>query len=353
MTTAALSIPYLDLPTQEDVMELSTDFDRDHGTDGDTDIDIDLVPDQPQDQDNDYMIEDTRSEGQTEGRNLLNETGNDDVMLDEEASQGDLNDADILQDVDLDDAGDFLQGDANQEPLALHGSIDEYHDDTLQGIPQSPSPANPVISTPSDDIVEKTKEHSDDQISDSRDEEVIDSLDTEDNAAAVKQTLQDSESDNLTGPIFEDTRDVLDWPEIASSIGNTETGHEAADEFLEGELRSGGVTSRPDSPDPTSIEPQHQQAREAESASVHPVVVIYQNNEISLFPPSDQSDSPTFFLHDEHLAHSSIYELLSACKGVLADSISEEDELELNIEELGLCISEVSYLRTCVMYTSN
>ena len=175
-------------------------------------------------------------------------------------------------------------------------------------------------------------------------------LDTEDNAEVLKQSFLDSTIEDPAGSVLEDSRDVLDWSELPTSIGNTETVHRTTSEVYEGGTRPEGDTSEVGSPKPTSMEPQHQQDQEARS--VHPVVVVYQDIEISLFPPSDQSDSPTFFLHDESLATSSIYDLLLACKGVLADSISEEDELELNIEELGLCISEVSYYRTWMMYAS-
>lgn len=350
MTVAALTAPYLDISAQEDVMELSTDFDRHHGTDGDTDIDIDLVPDQPQDLDTDYMIEDTRSEGETGVPPLPNETGNDDVMLDEEGSQGDLNDAGFLQDEDLDDAASYLQDDANQDFLAVQGDTAEYHDVTLQTIHRTTSHADPVFSTLPDTSEDKTREYPDNEVLDIREEDVFDSLDTEDNADTLKQHLHNPNGDEPAGPILEDPRDVLDWSDIPTSIGNTETDQKAANGVLEGEPQPEEVSSKLGSADPSLIEPQHEQVHEA--ANVHPVIVVYQDSEISLFPPSDQSNSPTFFLHDESLAISSICDLLLACKGVLADSISEEDELELNIEELGLCISEVRFLRTRNMRAS-
>ncbi|KAL1613710.1 hypothetical protein SLS54_010351 [Diplodia seriata] len=77
--------------------------------------------------------------------------------------------------------------------------------------------------------------------------------------------------------------------------------------------------------------------------SLHPVVVVYQGDEISLFPPhgSDTSDS-FYFLHDESLANESIRSLLQACRQVLGETMRDDDELEIDIAELGLCVSEDS-----------
>lgn len=65
-----------------------------------------------------------------------------------------------------------------------------------------------------------------------------------------------------------------------------------------------------------------------------------------LFPPviQDHGHSQTYFLHDEAYAKDSIKNLLGACRTVLAESIEDEDELQITIEELGLCISEVRFI---------
>lgn len=83
-----------------------------------------------------------------------------------------------------------------------------------------------------------------------------------------------------------------------------------------------------------------------EHTNMHPVVVVYQNSEIYLFPPHEHEDeqSQTFFLQDESIAHRSIEELLQACRAVLADSISDQDELEIIITPLALVFCEVRLL---------
>lgn len=75
---------------------------------------------------------------------------------------------------------------------------------------------------------------------------------------------------------------------------------------------------------------------------LHPVIVIYEDNEIYLFPPKNQDASNTYFLEDESLAASSMKELFGACRTVLGQSINDDLELELDVAELGLTLSEDS-----------
>ena len=89
---------------------------------------------------------------------------------------------------------------------------------------------------------------------------------------------------------------------------------------------------------------------------LHPVIVVYQDNEISLFPPHEETGehSATYFLEDESIANASIRALLKACRFVLADSIGEQDELEIKITPLGLDICEVrSLISYCKIVLAN
>ncbi|OAX82469.1 hypothetical protein ACJ72_03176 [Emergomyces africanus] len=82
------------------------------------------------------------------------------------------------------------------------------------------------------------------------------------------------------------------------------------------------------------------------SRPLHPVKVIYQDSEISLFPPGEDDPTETFFLQDEALAYAPIEELMGACRHVLGEHISEDEELILDIESLGLHLPEYSAGRT-------
>lgn len=77
---------------------------------------------------------------------------------------------------------------------------------------------------------------------------------------------------------------------------------------------------------------------------VHAVVVTYQESDMFLFAPAaeEQDDDQTYFLTSESLADEPIQSLLKECRNVLEGSISQQEELEINIDDLGLRIFEVS-----------
>ncbi|KAL1963612.1 hypothetical protein VTN77DRAFT_8057 [Rasamsonia byssochlamydoides] len=73
---------------------------------------------------------------------------------------------------------------------------------------------------------------------------------------------------------------------------------------------------------------------------LHPVKVLYQDSEISLFPPREGDTSETFFLEDEGLAYENLGSLLAACRQVLGEHVSDDEALVVDIESLGLQLSE-------------
>lgn len=79
---------------------------------------------------------------------------------------------------------------------------------------------------------------------------------------------------------------------------------------------------------------------------LHSVIVLYQDSEISLFPPDEDGPEPsqTYFLEDPALADHNLLELLMALRTILGDSIVQQDELHVKIAQLGLEFSEVSPL---------
>ena len=76
---------------------------------------------------------------------------------------------------------------------------------------------------------------------------------------------------------------------------------------------------------------------------LHQIFVIYQDTTMSLFPPmhNNMGFTQMFLLQDERLAAGNMRSLLVACRIVLEDSIGEDDELEIVVDELGLRITEV------------
>lgn len=82
---------------------------------------------------------------------------------------------------------------------------------------------------------------------------------------------------------------------------------------------------------------------------IHPVKVIYQESEISMFPPRHGNTSETYFLADEGLAHENIDRLFKECRAILGDHASSEDSLVFHIDSLGIELSEVSQNITLVL----
>ena len=347
MTEAANPSGHLQfgMPTAEDPMELVSDMDRRPATDEDNDIDLDLTGDQPEDDDDDYMIDDAHSDADQQ---LYHEdalqAGNDDEMVDEDDAPAPQEDEDTMpiNDEELDDAtfstqeyhaksvGEFYYSETLQDDPSFFGQdapreepaetvvtygkdiISMQEENPRQNIPQQEAltqTSTPELESASDAVVH-AETGTIGEVEDSADKVLIKS-NAHDSSGIT--TIPD-----VTGPRKEDSQADED-PGIYASVDST------------------GAPQNDDIPrldDPLPV-----------AQRLHPVVVIYLNNEISLFPPLEhnQESSQTFFVHDEKLAGQSISKLLEACRVVLDESIAEEAELEIRIEELGLYINEVSY----------
>jgi len=75
-----------------------------------------------------------------------------------------------------------------------------------------------------------------------------------------------------------------------------------------------------------------------------PVIVVYEGSNLCLFPPMSHQDRlpETYLLQDAAVSDQSLGDLFRACRHVLGDTIGEENELTLEIEDLQMTISEVS-----------
>jgi hypothetical protein len=75
---------------------------------------------------------------------------------------------------------------------------------------------------------------------------------------------------------------------------------------------------------------------------LHPVTLVYLEEEMSLFPPMLGDSSAVYFLQDSSLAFEPLDKLLMACREILADTLDHHDELVLDVAALGLHICEDS-----------
>ncbi|EXJ68324.1 uncharacterized protein A1O5_08115 [Cladophialophora psammophila CBS 110553] len=76
--------------------------------------------------------------------------------------------------------------------------------------------------------------------------------------------------------------------------------------------------------------------------TVHPVTLVYLEEEMSLFPPMIGDASSVYFLPDASLAFEPLDRLLAACREILTGTLDHHDELVLDVPGLGLHICEDS-----------
>ncbi|MCJ1467694.1 hypothetical protein MMC07_006319 [Pseudocyphellaria aurata] len=326
-----------------DPMELTSDMDRRQMADEDIDLDLDLTGDQPPDGEDDYMAEDVNLtiEEATYDKQLA-QTSRDDEMLDEyQYSLREAADNSSAYDEDLDDAVYPLPEEPVEllvEPSSEHSleHTAEWHGDTLQG------QETDVIANDNHLQPDSRLDHS----------EIRDATLSQPPEELILSPRSATQGDD-------DSREPMHHPDythnLSSAVPPANMQAETATVTRNFDPGWGSTTpkdedeSQSHSPDPENrkatpdgIEIQHENALTV-ATYIHPVTVVYQGSEMSLFPPKDedQEHSQTYLLHDEGLASESIMNLFLACRLILADSIEEDDELEINVGELGLQISEV------------
>ena len=323
----------LEMTVTEDPMELSSEMNPPASAE---DIDIDLLTsDFPQEREDDFMAEDGRSVTDQELPDIeAPQAGNDDEMFDDEYLTGDLEENLSVHDEDLQDVEESIIGDGADtiisaiEANAVERSILRQEEDQAT---HTNMEAHETSEQYSKDILELTSQ-----------------LDPANEQYEANADPQITDPQTMGSP-----RD----PENGSSAHNSSTNTVISSYARKPENLAGIPTTHDDQQEPleSSLKPLDNTINQDESLAsksnssrnssyVHPVIVLYQDNEMSLFPPvsQDQEHSQTYLLQDETYAAGSINNLLGACRSVLGESISEQDELDIQVGELGLHITEVS-----------
>lgn len=324
-------------------MEISSDMDRCHTVDDEIDIDLDLTGDQLLEKDDDYMAEDSNFATVQDSFDVHEvRGGRDDEMLDDEYSLNEAEDNSPVHDEDLKDAiypvPEGNSGSAS-DTFLVHtlGAVTKISDSTLDR--QAISTANNANRLQSgtgsgrsdyEESIESDRPV--EMVSDSAKEKQGENF-------RVQEQLQyhghpNNSPNEVVSEVFTENGTTIqefdsEWNTTSSKNPEEDPAHPSD---LDGRtLAFEGFETGNEFGLETSI-------------NIHPVTMIYQGSEMSLFPPADQDQehAQTYFLHDENLAGESIAHLFGACREVLADSIEEEaEELEITIGELGLQVSEV------------
>ncbi|KAF2194783.1 hypothetical protein K469DRAFT_686745 [Zopfia rhizophila CBS 207.26] len=77
---------------------------------------------------------------------------------------------------------------------------------------------------------------------------------------------------------------------------------------------------------------------EPRQSRLHPIMIVYQDTEMSLF----HGENDQYLLNDENLARGSFRGLFQACREVLGNDVTDDEELEMRMPDLGLFIHEDS-----------
>lgn len=395
MTTLQMqSTSNFEASATEDPMELTSEMDRRFGADDDIDIDLDLTVDNYQYEEDEHMGEDVNVFTDMASTNEQDmQAGNDDEMADDNYVEGSIAGQSSVHDEDLEDAGDaelypvdedtiveshpgqpldipqgvpekqdqistdpgqdsdYLEQSSPQEilgvaPGSLSAAQKEYgspHDASTIAAQESSQGLTPQYEEtsrhenedhrynaqePHHEYEAQTRRHEGDSHWDTSKESHQGS---EDDTSKQEASNYEYSTDVFNDNLLHDPETSIEQPKQQEAVGacpkeETPPLQKAEDDRTK-EYRNGLE-------EPTS----------RESAHVHPVVVLYQDNEISLFPPLDSDDehTNTYFLQSEQVAGDSIKALFGALRSILGESISEQEELVLDINDLDLHISEVS-----------
>lgn len=348
--------PRLEVPASEDPMQMSPDMDRHSLADEDIDIDLDLDTEQFDEERDDAM--DDQNGIPIEDQQYDDEEVDD--MVDDDGDIGKVTDHTSLVDEDLDDAdnalieGAFAEVPAmvqNQQPeisVSTAKTTTQHVTNPHRGQLRVPNQHNGEV--PSYDTVQRPEEDQFDTPLAQSEHPVDDDdwlVDTEgpqasrDDVTAEKEQGLNEENTALD----EDFLDDLDDTELGSGSFETPVaeGPFTTIDAPATEVPETGVSTQAYDEANHALEPQ---ANEFPIPSrLHPITVNYQGSEMSLFPTLDETsdEAQTYLLKDQAVAAESMTNLLQQCRLILGDTVTERDELEIRIDELGLSINEVSF----------
>ena len=385
----------LEASATEDPMELTSEMDRRFGADDDIDIDLDLTVDNYQYEEDEYMGEDVNVFTDMASTNEQDmQAGNDDEMADDNYVEGSVAGQSSVHDEDLEDAGDAALYPGHEDtivgaPLGHVSDISQGLLDKQDQISADPGqdpdyveqPRTQGISSiaPGGLVAAYTESSSPPETSTIVTQESLQELapqyeetirHNDENYQYNAQEPQREYEDQTSRHEGESHWDISKEPHQGdgNEISKQETsGYEYSTDVFSDNLQHGsrtaieqpeqqeavGASPKEDSPllqkakddRPEEYRNEPDEAISRDSAHVHPVIVLYQDNEISLFPPIDPDDehTNTYFLQNEQIAGDSIKALFGALRSILGESISEQEELMLDINDLDLHISEVSF----------
>ena len=342
----------MEIPAGED-LEMASPY---HGQADDFDIDIDLMEDHASNMDSDMMgADDFPNNSQP---SLFQNDATDDADMVDEPSEGSMVDVENLVDEDQDI--DVQYDDVTYEAEMLEDE-EPVH---------APAPAPvPAIN------IEPTNTTTEPQIAEPINlvPETVTEVNKEPQAVEIPPVLSTFENNEPDVSSIEKPSLVESTPAEPSKIEQTEADQSAPAGADQSQTPVGGeqtndintndenAADEPEASEPPVEETQASVQNDTENTEqqemsaahdadhqdtheepLHPIKVLYQDNEISLFPPVEGNLAETFFVHDEDVTYEPLEKLFSSLREVLEESLFEHDVLVIDIESVGLQIAEVS-----------
>ncbi|OQE03109.1 hypothetical protein PENVUL_c035G04709 [Penicillium vulpinum] len=367
MTTAPIiAYPMMEVPAMGDSMEMASPY---QGQADDFDIDIDLMEDHDSNMDSDMMGADEFTNASQ--HNELNNDAIYDADMADEPSEGSMIDADNYTEQDNDIDVQFEAEPYEEEMI----EADQAENDNLPApvIQLEPTGSNEHAASPikedatvtsaepleaapqgSGGSVEPAPVQGETQISG------VEGSDTQAQPSTTTDDLSEEPSETVISPETDSHHGKAQLSEEANeisqpSVPETEVTQAPNDDLETGQIKPSEVShvdaaAHPDA-QPVSEE-NHQAADENESESLqqgtyideplHPVKILYQDCEIALFPPLEGDVADTFFIEDETLAYDNIGQVFKALRQVLQRTMTGNDVLVIDIDTLGIQMTEDS-----------
>ena len=355
----------LQVETADDAMEISSESGQKTVPEEDLDIDLDLEGDQNDDGEDEYMIEDANAMQDEDTLDLQEqEQRKDDEMIDQALIPG-MEDEALISDEDLIDAEEgSYEPIPDLIPTVRNEIVEEGQYDSRDHYLQVPGETANHVRTS--------------DVETSNPGDFLKSIDTQElaglqgpsemiNHSTTLDTLgpveaQDGENNDETRvtrvdnePDIEDAQKEFSNTRVRSSQVSADL--QSSNEVLStNNLTDDGTQQKEGTRDQLASQERHGDSHTSDSihgdgnanqhTAIYPVKVMYEENEISLFPPSEEDvdQTQTYLLQDPNLANENIHELLAACRLVLGESIEVQDELHIEFESLDLRFSEVCLL---------
>ncbi|OQD62782.1 hypothetical protein PENPOL_c011G04024 [Penicillium polonicum] len=367
MTTAPLiAYPIMEVPATGDSMEMASPY---QGQADDFDIDIDLMEDHVSNMDSDMMGADEFTS--TSQPNELNNDAIYDADMADEPSEGSMIDADNYADEDNDIDVQFEEGPYEEEMI----ETDQAEDMNIAApvIHLEPAGSNEDVASPiKEDATVTTLEPLEAappgtsgsmELAPVQDETQTSGVEGPDTQAqlstAVDDDLAEEPSETVISPETGGHNEKSELGEEANKISQSSVSETEATQVPNEDLEASQIKHSIEDPHiddaapeaPPGSEGNHQDADEDESPQqvtyidepVHPVKIIYQDSEIALFPPLEGDLADTFFIEDEALAYENIDQIFKALRQVLQNSMAGNEVLIIDIDTLGIQMTEDSF----------